>query len=874
MEYSTSILYNDFYNLYNKTLLILESSKSDKQINTEERIDKLVSDFIAHYKGTGELPPFLMSEPTVSCPIGQANKFLMISKKIRKSFVRLEKSEFLKENEVKILQHLEKIQRTRFSQEKNVGESLENFKSSFYLDESASLPLKEKFNYPSLLNLASLIDKQALNLNELNPTEALLLFRLVESEGELDDLIEQMPSSEKEILKDLHLLKSTIPTIKKSTTYQAQLQFETASRKLKSTLSEQDIYFKQLAKQIDPIMHALDKAGFVDDWQALLNAEAKKTLSIILKYRNNFQKLFNTLNQNNLYSLSIAKEDLEKLNTLCLRLRIPPGLEEEYRWLQEAFNKPLTYQDLLILVKKNANKQWEDAKELSSEEQQLLFKSVINITDIQKLQAKIPSTYKELKKELTLLEKAVEVLKEVEFVKNRVAFQEKIQSMKNAIDLEGAKLNEEIYLKKLLKDLPTLHQAISELDKDKAREVSFDSPYLNHLLLIIENSHNSIKDANQIMELYGRESDEISSDNLKKLFDVAAKLFVDETPFDAFDKLALPEFDQIACNSMCVNAKALLEGNTEQNIGQALRLYHQAAEGFLRLNDEQSALQTLQLAASVQFTRNHPLYGGSDQVKSLESKLSVPHLGAHVRGIGGSDIKQQCLHVNLRNIESQPTLCIDFKLNGHSRDSLDPWLELIEKNPDRLQQFLPPHLAKETQVRVVDRYHYRAEEKGNFSNDVNKGWQLPAGTPRMEIEFEGLGKIYIGYQKDFKAFYNEVRVEIPDKGYQALEELSIAHAMLSMIGCPQALGVSQEPDHEKLLLFHLFRSFFPKKAYYLEKQKAAHLLTPLELRQEMMKREPEMENILKEYLDSESPKIQLTETFPEKKSPLLILPGN
>jgi len=110
-----------------------------------------------------------------------------------------------------------------------------------------------------------------------------------------------------------------------------------------------------------------------------------------------------------------------------------------------------------------------------------------------------------------------------------------------------------------------------------------------------------------------------------------------------------------------------------------------------------------------------------------------------------------------------------------------------------------------------------------------------------QADFEGLGSLIIGNEQIYN-LKDYVKVTL-NKG----ATLESFHHFLSIFGLDDALQKSTKDDLEKIKLGVLFRIFFPKESYYLEKDGTTFTLSAEQLKQKIIETAPKMDEYFKKY---------------------------
>ena len=136
----------------------------------------------------------------------------------------------------------------------------------------------------------------------------------------------------------------------------------------------------------------------------------------------------------------------------------------------------------------------------------------------------------------------------------------------------------------------------------------------------------------------------------------------------------------------------------------------------------------------------------------------------------------------------------------------------------------------------------------------------PQFKKEMVVEFRGIGKIRLGIDQTCTSSYGSVSVELFDPSSPKVMEQ--AHIMLASVGLGACLTQGGPADLMRTEVLHLFRSFYPRSAFEIEKEKSSFEIPVSSLRRKIIEKEPGMEKIFKKYFFDHPELIQEEEVFP------------
>lgn len=217
--------------------------------------------------------------------------------------------------------------------------------------------------------------------------------------------------------------------------------------------------------------------------------------------------------------------------------------------------------------------------------------------------------------------------------------------------------------------------------------------------------------------------------------------------------------------------------------------------------------------------------------------------GAHLHGYGKGAVKG--MNIFFREEGDHTTL--EFKVNHVFRDRIrDVVSKFGSASKEDLQDLMKIYGSHSDGISVKWKKHSLTDDDWFFDEFQEN---------RMEINFNGLGKIEVGSSPEMVNNYDIVSVQM-EKG----KTLYDFHEALAFLDLEDALKASGAEDIERLKLGQLFRTFFPREALPFERSDPFFDLPLEDFKEEMIKRAPKMEKIIDTWL----PKMELREMLPGK----------
>ncbi|MDP1880604.1 MAG: hypothetical protein Q8K60_06665 [Parachlamydiaceae bacterium] len=216
------------------------------------------------------------------------------------------------------------------------------------------------------------------------------------------------------------------------------------------------------------------------------------------------------------------------------------------------------------------------------------------------------------------------------------------------------------------------------------------------------------------------------------------------------------------------------------------------------------------------------------EVIKTDAEGNEYYFGQHYHGYGKGIVKGMNLEfrTEVDNDKHEDVRILSFKVNHVFRKELELNINNFKSlNKNRLNRMLVNQLPniKNFDLKTID-------------SDFGKV---------HELNFQGLGVIYIGADTKCHTLYNRVEILV-NKNQNVFD----FHQLLSLLHLDRVLVQSSEEDIERMKIGHLFRVFFPKEAFYLERDEKFFELPVSTLKNEIERTVPAMQNIFVEHLSN------------------------
>ncbi len=212
-------------------------------------------------------------------------------------------------------------------------------------------------------------------------------------------------------------------------------------------------------------------------------------------------------------------------------------------------------------------------------------------------------------------------------------------------------------------------------------------------------------------------------------------------------------------------------------------------------------------------------------------KEKLCDLGAHFHGFGKELVKGANLAFRTIFLQEKQLNELDFKINHVFRTALQQKVDEL-KSLDR-------HVVKA----LLDR-----SESFGENIQIEQNVPFPIGDSTFgfstKITMEGLGSLFICTSPEFPSIYNRIVVQM-----ESGKNIGHFHALLAFLNLDKAFQQSTEEDQERHKIGHLFRTFYPRQAFKLERSELFFSLPTEEIKAKIIEEVPEMATIFEIYLD-------------------------
>ncbi|CRX37546.1 protein-tyrosine phosphatase family protein [Estrella lausannensis] len=273
-------------------------------------------------------------------------------------------------------------------------------------------------------------------------------------------------------------------------------------------------------------------------------------------------------------------------------------------------------------------------------------------------------------------------------------------------------------------------------------------------------------------------------------------------------------------------------------------LYCRAADKFEAAGNVAQAFEARANAASFAGpAASSNLHDMSQAVAVGQQAQKTPLFPAHFSGLDTGILKGGSLRASNRTIDGNEVTQLEFKLSRYARQNIQGHLLNIQNNLTAFEDSLPPELKGKVRITEVEDTFLGKKSDGSFG--IEKGY-TPYGATALQIEFEGVGSVIIGNDKEFGCLYNNVKVLVKAGLPEGKAEQQV-HQMLTMLGVGPILNEQRPMDEERLKMALIFRSYYPKQAIKMERTKEFYEM-PLDMLQKKIEAEvPEMKQVFKKY---------------------------
>ncbi|MEM1282638.1 MAG: phosphotransferase [Chlamydiota bacterium] len=223
----------------------------------------------------------------------------------------------------------------------------------------------------------------------------------------------------------------------------------------------------------------------------------------------------------------------------------------------------------------------------------------------------------------------------------------------------------------------------------------------------------------------------------------------------------------------------------------------------------------------------HPLFNIHQEFNKQSNNKWI-----HYSGIGRGIVKGGSISAVCREIDGKSTACFRFSITQPAREKLQKWLSESSK-------------SKREKVRVSEEDYY-FNGKGSVG-EFHPLWNRKLETKANIIEFDGLGRIVVGQDPEWRTLYNRVTVELHDFNGSGVASKNM-YQMFSTIGLEEALLVNRSEDESRIKMMQLFKAHFPAKSYQFSVSSKTYNSSISDLKMQIMQVESKMFGIFNKYL--------------------------
>jgi hypothetical protein len=305
------------------------------------------------------------------------------------------------------------------------------------------------------------------------------------------------------------------------------------------------------------------------------------------------------------------------------------------------------------------------------------------------------------------------------------------------------------------------------------------------------------------------------------------------------------------------SATSLLKSSDSKDVTSAHEKLESAAHIYMEAGEVTKAFEKRKMAAEkISFPESHPLYDLSSSSKPE---------GKWTSGLDTGVVKQGQIRIIQRTEGEKTTDQVILQLSHHARNQVQLTLDalLTDEGAAAFISQLPANLKPKEGEVIISQVDdgFKSADGGDQMHIINK--EKP--TQALTIEFPGIGKVKIGNDKASTLLRNQVQVEL-EHGQEPGVALQQLHSMMAILGVGPVACTTRPSDEERLKIGLLFHTFFPRQAVDLETQPGTYSGSVTSYKKEVMKRCPEMKEVLKKYLEESPELLAQEEIYPGKTS--------
>lgn len=259
----------------------------------------------------------------------------------------------------------------------------------------------------------------------------------------------------------------------------------------------------------------------------------------------------------------------------------------------------------------------------------------------------------------------------------------------------------------------------------------------------------------------------------------------------------------------------------------------QKRNAFLKLERFASLLDKIQKGKGGSHLIDSSLNEEKKPVILIDANGNEYNFGSHFHGTGKGVVKGMNLQFRGTVIDGKSLKEVDFKVNHVFRDRLET--QVIGMNnlgSEEAKEFLSLTGSHAKGIRIE-------KVPFEFCHETNK-----TIGEAYKVSLDGLGEVFIGASKNMPGIYDTVRVRLEEN-----KSIFDLHEILTFFNLDDALRKSSSQDIERLKIGQLYRTLLPKEATSFERNSDFFDLPVDQLKEEIIKKSPQMKDIFDSYLN-------------------------
>ncbi len=240
---------------------------------------------------------------------------------------------------------------------------------------------------------------------------------------------------------------------------------------------------------------------------------------------------------------------------------------------------------------------------------------------------------------------------------------------------------------------------------------------------------------------------------------------------------------------------------------------------------ENEPSKTLEMADENDLSRDFKAKIDARRFTIVDANNKKYDFGSYFHGYGKSLVRGMNLNFRKIILDNGTTgLELSFRINPLFQSKLQDMIQkLSELNPEEQQAFA--HQCQARGIKIYSKMPYTVDK----SAIVKKAAHL--------IVLEGLGSLMVG-RNSYHTLRDQVKITLSEGA-----TLESFNSFLTIFGLQDALKKSSDEDLERLKVGKVYRTFFPKSVYYLERSEEFFTLPVAQLKQNIIQTNPSMKDI-------------------------------